>query len=176
MKTLTPVLEFSDPKSPINGDTNDASFDEECFQASANRTHFLHERRKEAPASSVADAYGVIETVAGDANWHDSAVVTRALASLFVGEVVSVFCKLSALPTNEAAQSVDFRVKVVDNGVTSYLDGAAQRIEANGTTHQVFLVGKHTMAGTSAVITLQIKNSNDVVSTALASGWSIMTL
>lgn len=175
-KFIYGVDEFSEAQSPVNGDSFDMAYDEAAHQAAANRTHFLNQRRKAAPTGSVADAYAGIEAAfTGDTNWHDSTVVTKTLAGA-VGDVVPLFIVVSTLENSTPGQGTIFRVKIVDNGVTSYLDGGAEFVAADGTTHRVVLFGKHTMASAGAVITLQVKQTAAGVSATLAGGWNIMSL
>jgi len=178
-KFIYGVDEFSEAQSPVNGDSFDMAYDEAAHHAAANRTHYLNERRKEAVSSSSDDAIASLESFSGDANWHDSSVITKTLSGRTAGDVACLIVSFGAVATFSAGGDVDCRIKVVDTGVTSYVDGMAARIADTsdpGGHRRVCIAGKHTFASASAVFTLQVKNTDVGGSIALWGGWSIVTL
>lgn len=175
-KTLTAVDEFSDARTPVNLDAPDMALDEDCHQRAANRTYFLNQRRKAPISSSADDSIAALEAAwIGDTDWHDSTVVTKTVTGN-VGDVIPIICICGALFNSDPTHVGKFRLKCVDNGVTEYLDGAAVAFAADGLSHQLTFFAKHTMASTTAVLTLQAQNSNNAISTQLVGGWVIGTL
>ena len=170
---ITPVASWDTPKTVTAGDDATASDMLLCLQPAANREQWLRSRIEEAASSSAADAIAALDgPTTGDTNWHESAVVLKSIGGV-VGQVVNLLVLVSVVPSTVADQSVDLRLKMVDNGVTSYL--CAQRVSANGAAHRVMLAAKHTLASVLAALTLEYKNSNAAVSTSLLGGWTILT-
>jgi len=175
-KTLTPADQLDDPKSPVNGDAPDMAYDEDCHQRHANRVHWLNARRKAAVSGSAADSVASLEAAfTGDTNWHDSTVVTKNFAG-FTGDVLPIFCFVTLLMNTQAGQATTSRLKIVDNAVTSYLDGCACVTPADGYCHEVVFIGKHTMLSALAVVTLQVKNSDNLTSNQPCGGWNLGSL
>lgn len=174
-KNLTDTPAWSTPQAPTPGDGARGSTAEACFQGPANRTKWLRDRCEAPVSGSADDGYANIDSsITGDTAWHDSTTITKTVNG-DIGQTINLLLLTDVLQNSSGGNGTTFRLKSVDNGVTSYVDGCAQVVAADGLTSRVMLGGKHTLASTTVVFTLQLKQSNAAVSSQLCGGWNFMT-
>lgn len=175
-EVLSPVAVWCDAQSVSNGDDDDAAYDKLCHQAHADRAEFLKTKRDAAVSSSLADSVASLESAfTGDTAAHVSTVCKKTVTAT-AGDVIVIILTCGVLMNSSAGNATTAKLKCTDNGVSTYLDGAVQVIGADGLAHRVVFVAKHTMVSTTAVLALEVTNSNNAVSTTLTGGWCIATL